>query len=47
MPCAVAGVAIGVVLGTAVAPPAAVAYIAAALFVAVLAFAIHFEVDGG
>lgn len=41
VPCALAGIAIGVVLGSAVAPPAAVAYLAGALFVAVLAFAIR------
>lgn len=39
VPCALAGIAIGVVLGTAVAPPAAVAYVAAALFVGALALA--------
>jgi hypothetical protein len=41
VPCAVAGIASGIVLGSAVAPPETVAYIAAALFVAVLAFAIR------
>jgi hypothetical protein len=41
VPCALVGIAGGVALGSAVLSPAAVAYIAAALFVAVLAFAIH------
>jgi hypothetical protein len=39
VPCAVAGIASGVVLGSAVAPPATVAYVAAALFVGILALA--------
>ena len=38
-PCAVVGIAVGFALGSAVAPPATVAYVAAAFFVAVLAFA--------
>jgi hypothetical protein len=37
----------GVALGSVLASPAAVAYIAAALFVAVLAFAIHLGADAG
>jgi hypothetical protein len=45
VPCAAVGIAIGVGLGSALASPAAVAYIAAALFVAALAFAIHRESD--
>lgn len=47
VPCAVVGIAIGVGLGSAVVSPAAVAYIAAALFIAVLAFAIHLGGDTG
>ena len=39
VPCAIVGVAVGVALGSAVASPAAVAYIAAALFVGVLVLA--------
>jgi hypothetical protein len=41
LPCGAVGVASGVVLGSLVAPPATVAYLAAALFVAVLAFAVR------
>lgn len=47
VPCAGAGILIGVALGSSLVSPAAVAYLAAALFVAVLAFAIHFESDVG
>ena len=47
VPCAVLGIAGGVALGSTLASPAAVAYIAAALFVAVLAFAMHLEGDAG
>jgi hypothetical protein len=41
VPCGVAGIASGIALGSAVASPATVAYLAAALFVAVLAFAVR------
>jgi hypothetical protein len=47
VPCAIVGIVGGVALGSVLASPAAVAYIAAALFVAVLAFAIHLGADAG
>jgi len=45
VPCAVVGIAVGVALASSVASPAAVAYIAAALFVGVLAFVTHVGAD--
>jgi hypothetical protein len=45
VPCAVVGIVGGVALGSVLASPAAVAYIAAALFVAVLAFVTHVGSD--
>jgi hypothetical protein len=47
VPCAVFGIAGGIALGSVLASPAALAYIAAALFVAVLAFAIHLGGETG
>ena len=47
VPCAFVGIAGGVALGSAVVSPAAVAYIAAALFVAVVAFATHLGGEAG
>jgi Mn2+/Fe2+ NRAMP family transporter len=47
VPCAAVGIAIGVGLSSTLVSAAAVAYVAAALFVAVLAFAIHVEGDAG
>jgi hypothetical protein len=47
LPCAGAGIAIGIALGSAVASPATVAYLSAALFVAVLAFGIRLGGDPG
>jgi hypothetical protein len=41
VPCGAVGIASGVALGSVVASPATVAYLAAALFVAVLAFAVR------
>lgn len=47
VPCAGVGIALGVALGSALVSPAAVAYIAAALFVGVLAFVIHLGGEAG